>query len=211
VATKLLEQRRHQRIRFGNPPPIKIGYGGKVGEGLIVNLSLSGLMVRTDLELEIGHTAGCEFSLFGSPVIDVPANVVSRVGDLFGARFQTGPINQIVIDDAITAALARGHASILSLNDLSGRKVMRISGGLNGTLRADFIHALTRVGVDEIDLNGVTTVDQAGLALCQVATTRHGAVLGAQSACFASAWNIAMAAPGGCAALDFSDLPDGGC
>lgn len=197
MATSLLEQRRHQRIRFGNPPPpITIGFGGNIGQGVLVNLSLSGLMVRTDLELEIGHAAGCEFSLFGSPVIDVPISVVSRVGNLFGARFQTGPINQILIDDAIAGALSRGQASILSLNELAGRKVMRIVGGLNGELRGDFMHALTRGGVDEIDLAGVTTVDQAGLALCLVATTRHGVVLGAQSECFAGAWAIATAAPG---------------
>lgn len=196
MASSLLEQRRHQRIRFGNPPPIKIGYGGNLGEGLIVNLSLSGLMLRTSLELEIGHTAGCEFSLFGSPIIDVPASIVSRVGDLFGARFQSGPINQIIIDDAINAALSSGQASILSMNDLAGHKVMRISGGLNGTLQSDFMYALTRGGVDELDLGGVTTVDQAGLALCLVATTRHGVVLGAQSACFADAWCAALAIPG---------------
>lgn len=196
MANNLLEQRRHQRIRFGNPPLIQIGFGGKIGEGLILNLSLSGLMVRTRMELELGRTVGCEFSLFGSPVIDVPASIVSRVGDLFGARFQTGPINQIVIDDAINAALGRGQASILSVNDLSGRKVMRIAGGLNGTLQSDFMYALTRGGVDELDLGGVTTVDQAGLALCLVATTRHGVVLGAQSECFAGAWSIALAVPG---------------
>ncbi|MFZ2265988.1 MAG: PilZ domain-containing protein [Azonexus sp.] len=196
MASNFFEQRRHQRIRFGNPPPIRIGYAGRIGEGLIVNLSLAGLMVRTDMELEIGHTVGCEFSLFGSPVIDVPASVVSRVGDLFGGRFQTGPINQVVIDDAINAALAGGQASILSVNELAGRKVIRISGGLNGELRGDFMHALTRVGVDEIDVAGVTTVDQAGLALCLVATTRYGVVIGAQSECFAAAWKLALAAPG---------------
>jgi len=196
VASNFFEQRRHQRIRFGNPPAIRIGYGGKIGEGLIVNLSLAGLMVRTDMELEIGRTAGCEFSLFGSPVIDVPASVVSRVGDLFGGRFQTGPINQVVIDDAINAALARGHASILSVNDLAGRKVIRISGGFNGELRGDFMHALTRVGIDELDLGGVSTVDQAGLALCLVATTRYGVGIGAQSEAFAEAWKLALAAPG---------------
>jgi len=194
--SNFFEQRRHQRIRFGNPPSIKIGYGGKIGEGFIVNLSLAGLMVRTDMELEIGHTAGCEFSLFGSSLIDVPVSVVSRVGDLFGGRFQTGPINQVVIDDAINSALASGQASILSVNDLAGRKVIRISGGLNGELRGDFMHALTRVGVDEIDVAGVTTVDQAGLALCLVATARHGVVIGAQSECFAAAWKLALAAPG---------------
>ena len=192
----MLEQRRHQRIRFGAPPVVRIGYGGALGDGGIENLSISGLMLRTSLPLEVGHTAGCEFSLFGSPTIDVPATVVSRVGDLFGARFQTGPINQVLIDDAINAALARGQASILVVRELAGSKVMRISGGLNGSLRNDFMHALTRVGVDEIDLAAVTAVDQSGLALCLVAVARHQVVIGAQSECFASAWKLALAIPG---------------
>lgn len=192
----MLDQRRHQRIRFGVPPCVRIGYGGMVGEGFIENLSLSGVMLRSDMELVIGRMAGFEFSLFGSPLIDVPAAVVSRVGNLFGARFQAGPINQIVIEDAIDAALAAGQASILSVRELAGRKVMRITGGLNGTLRNDIMHALTRVGVNELDVEGVTAVDQSGLALCLVATTRHGVEIGAQSACFASAWQQACTLPG---------------
>jgi len=192
----MLDQRRHQRIRFSVPPLVKIGHGGAIGEGWIENLSVSGLMARTNLALEVGHTAGCEFSLFGSPIIDVPAMVVSRVGDLFGARFQTGPINQVLIDDAISAALASGQASILAVRELAGRRVMRISGGQNGALRNDFMHALTRVGVDEIDLEAVTAIDQSGLALCLVATNRHGVVIGAQSECFAGAWKLALAIPG---------------
>ena len=196
------EQRRHQRIRFGRPPTVKIGFGGKVGEGFIENLSLSGLMIRTTMRLEIGRLAGCEFSLFGSPLIDVPVTVVSLIGDLYGGRFQTGPINQIVIDDAINAALAKGDASILSVHDLSGRKVMRISGGLNGGLRNDFMHALTRVGVSEIDMSGVTATDQPGLALCLVASSRHGVGIGEQSECFATAWKAALARPGSLPSVD---------
>ena len=196
VVGNILDQRRHQRIRFGEPPPIRIGYGGSIGHGVIVNLSLAGMMVRTDMELDIGRSAGCEFSLFGSPLIDVPATVVSRVGDLFGARFHSGPINQVTIDDAIGAALAAGRASILSLHELGGRKVMRISGGLNGSLQSDFMHALTRGGIDELDLEGVTRVEQAGLALCLVAHQRHGVAIGAQSVCFAGAWALALAGPG---------------
>jgi hypothetical protein len=190
------EQRRHQRIRFGVLPRIRIGFGGEVGEGLIENLSLSGLMVRTAMPLEIAHNIGCEFRIFGSPLIDVPAAVVSRVGNMFGVHFQTGPINQVLIDDAINSALASGHASILVVHELAGRKVMRITGGLSNTLRNDFMHALTRVGVDEIDLEGVTMVDQAGLALCLVACNRHGVKLGAQSRCFSEAWKLALAVPG---------------
>jgi len=177
-------------------PKVKIGFGGAIGEGLIENLSLSGLMVRTDMPLEISHNIGCEFRIFGSALIDVPAAVISRVGNVFGIRFQTGPINQILIEDAINSALASGNASILNVRELGGKKIMRITGGLGGSLRNDFMHALTRVGVDEIDLEGVTLVDQAGLALCLVASNRHGVTLGAQSPCFAEAWRQALAAPG---------------
>ncbi|WP_150428587.1 PilZ domain-containing protein [Dechloromonas sp. CZR5] len=192
----MLDQRRHQRIRFGTPQTISIGFGGQAGKGVIENLSLSGLMLRTPMPLEIAHNIGCEFSVFDSPVIDVPAVVVSRVCDLYGVRFQQGPISQIVIEDAINAALASGKASILSVHELGRCKTMRITGGLSAVLRSDFMHALTRMGVDEIDLEGVTAVEQAGLALCLVATKRHGVTLGAQSVCFAEAWAQAMAAPG---------------
>lgn len=203
----MLDQRRHQRIRFGILPTVKIGYGGAIGEGVIENLSLSGLMVRTDMPLEISRNIGCEFRVFQSSLIDVPAAVVSRVGNLFGVRFQTGPINQILIDDAINAALASGNASILSVRELGGKKIMRITGGLGNSLRNDFMHALTRVGVDEIDLEGVTLVDQAGLALCLVANNRHGVKIGAQSLCFAEAWEQALAVPGDC---EKAEMPDCG-
>lgn len=192
----MLDQRRHQRIRFSTPPVVTIGHGGAVGSGEIENLSLLGMMLRTDLPLTIGHSAGCEFSVFGSPIIDVPAAVVSRVGNLYGVRFQTGPINQVLIEDAIDGALASGKASILSVHELGGKKVMRIVGGMVGALRNDFMHALTRVGVDEIDLAGVTAVEQAGLALCLVAVNRHGAVIGNQSDIFGGAWILAQAMPG---------------
>lgn len=192
----MLDQRRHQRIRFGVPQTIRIGYGGAIGEGVIENLSLSGLMMRTTMPLEISRNIGCEFSVFDSPLIDVPAAVVSRVCDLYGVRFQPGPISQILIEDAINSALASGKASILSVHELGGRKTMRITGGLSAVLRSDFMHALTRMGVDEIDLEGVTAVEQAGLALCLVATKRHGVAIGAQSSCFAEAWALALAAPG---------------
>ena len=38
----MLDQRRHQRIRFGILPTVRIGYGGAIGEGVIENLSLAG-------------------------------------------------------------------------------------------------------------------------------------------------------------------------
>lgn len=192
----MLEQRRHQRIRFGQPPAVRIGYRGRVDEGVIENLSQAGLMVRTAQPLEVGRPFGCEFSLFGTACVDLVATAVSRVGDLYGARFQSGPLSRRLIEEAVRSALASGAGSVLAVHELGGRKVLRIAGGLNGSLRNDFMHVLTRGGVDEIDLQGVTAVDQAGLALCVVATGRHGAVIGGRSECFAEAWQQALAAPG---------------
>lgn len=190
------EQRRHQRIRFSSPPVVNFGYLGGQGNGLLENISLSGLMLRTNGALNVGHRIGCEFSIHGSRVIDVPATVVSRVGDLFGARFQPGPIAQIAIEDAMGASLSSGQASVLSLHTIGSKKIIRITGGLTSCLRNDFMHALSKVGVDEIDTQGVSFVDQAGLSLCIVAVSRHGALMGAQSTCFAEAWNLALAVSG---------------
>lgn len=192
----MFEPRRHQRIRFSLPPLIKIGFGGDVAHGFIENLSLAGLMVRTGLGLEVGRHFGCEFSLYDSPTIDVAAVTVSQVGDLFGARFEAGPLSQILIDEAIEGALAQGHASILTTHEVAGRRVMRITGGLTGSLRNDFMHSLTRVGVEEIDVSAVTAVDQAGLALCLTAQSRHGVRIGSQSDCFARGWAEALRSPG---------------
>lgn len=192
----MLEQRRHQRIRFGLPPAVRLGSSGRIDEGVIENLSQAGLMVRTVLPLAVGQPFGCEFSLFGAPPVDLTATAVSRVGDLCGARFQSGPLSRQLIDEAIRSALISGAGSVLAVHELGGRKVLRIAGGLNGSLRGDFMYALTRGGVDEIDLEGVTAVDQAGLALCLVATGRHGVGLGGRSACFVEAWERAIALPG---------------
>ena len=84
------EQRRHQRIRFGVQPLIRIGQSGVTGIGRLENLSLGGLMLRTDLPLRTGKACGCEFSVFGSALVDLSAMIVSRVGDLFCARFEAG-------------------------------------------------------------------------------------------------------------------------
>ena len=167
------EQRRHQRIRFSTLPFVRIGQFGFAGTGELENLSLGGLMLRTELPLKVGEAFGCEFVVFDSPLIDMSAVVVSRIGNLYGARFQAGPISECLIQDAIDHALASGKASILSINDLQGRKVMRIAGGLNGGLQNDFMHGLTRMGVDELDLSAVTEIDSAGLDLCQVAVEQH--------------------------------------
>ena len=107
------EQRRHQRIRFGVQPLIRIGQSGVTGIGRLENLSLGGLMLRTDLPLRTGKAFGCEFSVFGSALVDMSAMIVSRVGDLFCARFEAGPISEYLIGDVIDRALATGKASVL--------------------------------------------------------------------------------------------------
>ncbi|WP_415032991.1 PilZ domain-containing protein [Azonexus sp.] len=184
----MIEQRKHQRIRFSEPPRVQIGFAGQSGVGSLENLSISGLMLRTDVPLTTHGTAGCEFSLFGSPVVDVAVSILNCLGDLYGARFRIGLINPVLIEDAMREALVSGKASALSVHDLGGRKVMRISGGLNGSLRSDFMHAITRVGIDHIDLSGVSQIDSAGLSLCLVATEHHGAVISEHSACSEKAW-----------------------
>ena len=130
-------------------------------------------MLRTDLPLKVGEPFGCEFAVFGSALVDMSAVVVSRVGDMFCARFEAGPISELLIGDVIARALSTGKASILSLNEFQGRRVMRVAGGLNGCLHNDFMHGLTKVGVDEIDLSGVTDIDNAGVELCRIAAEVH--------------------------------------
>lgn len=183
------EQRRHQRIRFSRSPGVSIGQNGRAGIGALENLSLGGLMLRTDVPLVVGEVFGCEFSVFDSPLIDMPAVVVSKIGDLYGARFQPGPISERLLQAAIDTALAGGNASILSINELQGRKVMRITGGLNNGLRNDFMHSLTRVGVAELDLSGVTAIDNGGMALCLIAVEQYAVKLSARSSCVDAAWS----------------------
>lgn len=177
------EQRRHQRIRFNVLPRVRIGQYGCAGSGELANLSLGGLMVRTELPLKVGEPCGCEFTVFDSPLIDLSATVVSKIGHQFGARFQAGPISEWLILTAINNALASGMASILSINDLQGSKVMRIAGGMNGSLHNDFMHSLTKTGVDKLDLSAVTEIDSAGLDLCRIAVEQHRVDIIEPSAC----------------------------
>lgn len=177
------EQRRHQRIRFNLPPPIRVGQNGRIGSGELQNLSLGGLMLTSNVQLRIGEVFGCEFSVFGSPLIDMPAIVVSKVGEVYSARFHAGPISEILIRCAIDSALASGKASLLSIHDRQGRKVMRIAGGLNKGLGVDFMYALTKGGVAELDLSEVTEIDSSGLALCLLAMEQYDVRLGGRSLC----------------------------
>lgn len=111
---------------------------------------------------------------------------MSRLGDLFGARFQAGPLSQYLIQSAIDSALASGRASTLTINEVQGRKVMRITGGLNAGLRNDFLHGVIKVGVSEIDLSEVTDIDNEGVDLCRRARTEHQIPIVRPSACVRS-------------------------
>ena len=177
------EQRKHQRIRFNSLPTVRIGQFGIAGTGSLENLSIGGLMMRTELPLKLGESCGCEFVIFDSPLIDMSAIVVSRIGDLYGARFQAGPVSEWLIKEAMNDALSSGKASVLSINDLQGRKVMRVSGGLSRGLRNDFMHHLTRMGIDDLDLSEVTEIDDAGLELCRVAVEQFRVRIIHASAC----------------------------
>lgn len=187
------EQRRHQRIRFNNQPRVLIGQLGCSGLGSLENLSLGGMLLRTDLPLKVGEAFGCEFMVFDSPLIDLSAQVVNKIGDRYGVRFVAGPVSELLIGQAIANALAMGKASVLSINELGGRKVMRVVGGLNDGLRNDFMHGLTKVGVDDLDLSAVSNVDTAGLALCRIAVEQYQARIVSQSSCIETMMKVGVA------------------
>jgi hypothetical protein len=167
------EQRRHQRIRFNAQPLVRLGQTGGRGTGRLENLSLGGLMVRTRLQMKLGGTLGCEFSVLGSVQIDISAIVVGCVGDFCGVRFQAGPVSEWLLKDEVELALSSGKGSTFSVNEVQGRRVLRVVGGLNESLRADFMHSLGQGGVDEIDLSKVTDIDLAGANLCRIAAQTH--------------------------------------
>jgi hypothetical protein len=166
------EQRRHQRVRFNVPPFVRLGQAGKTGLGRLENLSLGGLMVRSELPLKVGEAFGCNFSIMGPALIDISAVIVSCLGEFYSARFQPGPVSEQLLKDEIAGALSSGKGSILSLNKLRERQIMRVAGGLNGCLSADFMHGL-KVNVVEIDLSQVTDIDQTGAELCRIAAQTH--------------------------------------
>ena len=130
-------------------------------------------MLHGEVALKVGIAVGCEFELFDSPLIDLSVLVVSRVGRRYSARFQAGPLSECLLEEAVGRGLAAGGASILSVNDVGGHKVMRIAGGLNAGLCKDFVHALTRTGVDRIDLAAVTKIDAEGSEICRIAVEEH--------------------------------------
>jgi hypothetical protein len=167
------EQRRHQRIRFSAQPLVRLGQTGTRGTGRLENLSLGGLMVSTRLRLKVGGAFGCDFSVLGSVLIDISAIVVGCVGDFCSVRFQAGPVSERLLKDEIEHALSSGKGSAFSVNEVQGRRVMRVVGGLNESLRSDFMYSLGQGGIDEIDLSKVTDIDHAGAKLCRIAAQTH--------------------------------------
>ena len=163
------EKRQHQRVRFNVQPLVRLGQMGHTGLGRLENLSFGGLMLRTDVSLKVGEVFGCEFSVVGSVLIDISAVVVGRVGDLFSARFRSGPISERLLKDEIARSLSSGKGSVLSMNTINGRRSMRVVGGLNACLSSDFMHGLTNVSVDEIDLSATRDIDTVGAELCRIA------------------------------------------
>lgn len=188
-AADVPDRRRHQRIQFDVPQPMRVGHRGGRAVGGLENLSLGGLMFRSALQLAVGETIGCEFRVFDSPLIDLSACVTSRVGgDLYGARFHAGPMSQHLIEDGINAAIAQGKASVVSIHNLPGGKVMRVAGGLTAATRNEFLHGVARVGVVEIDLSEVTLIDGDGVSMCALAVSRYGVRADRRSPCVVNAW-----------------------
>jgi len=178
------EQRRYPRIRFDTLLPMRVGHQGELVAGGLENLSLGGLMFRADIELMVGETVGVEFSVFDSPVIDMPVSIASRVGSgLYGARFNAGPISNILIESAIEGAIRKGKATIITIHDREDGKLMRIVGGLTVTAKNEFMHGLSRAGIAELDLSEVTRIDAEGVALCSLAVSRYGVRIGQRSLC----------------------------
>ena len=177
------ERRRHQRIRFGVSPQVRLGQFGVSGSGQIESLSLGGMMLQCALPLRVGAPIGCEFELFASPLIDLSALVVGRIGQRYSVRFVAGPVSACLIEEAVERGLAAGQASVLSINEVHGRRVMRVAGGLTARLRDDFMHGLTRMRVDRLDLSGVTQIDADGMDLCRIAIEQYQAGIVRPSSC----------------------------
>jgi hypothetical protein len=187
--TSAQDRRRHQRIQFDEPQPVRIGHRGQRAVGVLENLSLGGFMCRSILPLAVGDTITCEFRVFDSPLIELLATVASRVGDgLFGVRFQAGPLSQQLIEGSINAAISQGKATILTIHNLPSGKVLRVFGGLTAASRNEFMHGVERVGVTEIDLSAVTMIDKEGISMCSLAVSRFGIRAERRSPCVQAAW-----------------------
>ena len=187
----MLDKRRHVRIRFAKPLPAYVGHQRQSRRAELLNVSLGGAMVSTDLPLVVGDRFGLEFSLQGMGIDTAPIVISRGLNNLYGVRFDLGPATEIQLEGAIRDSLRTGIASVLSMHNLNGRKVMRIAGALNLSLRNDFFHALDKMEVAEIDLSEVTAVDPDGLALCVVAAEKNGVIIDRLSPVVAQLWRAA--------------------
>ena len=120
----MIERRKHQRVAFASPPNAHFGQFGIKGKGYLQNISLGGLLLKTDSELKVGEPLGCEFILANEHLIDIPAIVANKIQSHYGIRFQAGLVSQWLIQEAIDTMLTSGRGSILSIKDLGGRRVM---------------------------------------------------------------------------------------
>lgn len=169
----MIERRRHQRVTFASPQSAHFGQLGIRGSGYLENISLGGLLLETDIGLKIGEPLGCEFVLVNEHLIDIPAVVANKVQKYYGIRFQAGLVSQWLIQEAIDTMLLSGRASILSIKDLGGRRVMRIEGGLNKSLHEQFMSGLINSGIQDLDLSGLTHIDREGRNLCKIAAEQY--------------------------------------
>ena len=165
----MIERRKHQRVAFASPPNAHFGQFGIKGKGYLQNISLGGLLLKTDTELKVGEPLGCEFVLVNEHLIDIQAVVGNKIQTHYGIRFQVGLVSQWLLQEAIDTMLSSGQGSILSIKDLSGRRVMRIEGGLNQSLYDQFMFSLTNSGIQDLDLLNVTHMDNEGRNLCKIA------------------------------------------
>lgn len=183
----LREQRLHPRARFLNPGRVELEAGRGYAEGEIVDLSRTGAQVRLQTPLAPGRRVTGEFSL-GSGVAVPFAGIVVNLRDPrgnapgVGIRFD-GPAAgewNAVIDDVIRKAIARGEdgralASMVQVITWGNSPKVKVYGALSGHGWRDLLGAVARFGAASLDLSDVTSIDPAGIALCMMASERHGA------------------------------------
>lgn len=149
------------------------------------NLSANGLMCRAGADFPVNQRLALSFCFEWSPPIELWAQVVSRVGALYGVRFDAAPLSEPLIQAMIGVALKRGDAASATVHDVGGRRVLRLMGGLWDSLAPDIAHFLARGGVDALDAQAVTAVETAGMAPCLEALASGQLELIAESTVFA--------------------------
>ena len=185
------ERRRHQRVRCTHLPPFSIWAACGLGQGSLENLSISGVMLRTDLALRVGQPVGLAVGGLRGHAFETVASVVSRVGDLIGLRFRNAPLAMPHIEAIISDLLQRGEASAATLHDLGGQKTLRVCGGFTPAIDAELRHFVERVANGQLDVGEVTAVDPTTLAHCLPALLTGQIKLAAASPVFLKAYQEA--------------------